>query len=194
MATSIEIEAKALLTHEDYEKILDHFGLDVSDGFIQKNYYIDTDNRDLRKLGLSLRIRKLNGYVMTLKLPMAEGLLEKSQNLLRDQFDLFQQKQVFPEGDISDFIESLYIRPEDLKIIASLSTLRIEKQYEDLTLAIDENRYADNQDYEIEIEATSLKRAKALLEKICAEVGIPYRENFDSKQKRAMNALSQKTK
>jgi uncharacterized protein YjbK len=192
MATSIEIEAKALLTREDYEKLLNYFSLDVSDGFIQKNYYIDTENRDLRKLGLSLRIRKLNGYVMTLKLPMAEGLLEKSQNLLRDQFDLFQQNQVFPEGDISDFIESLYIKPQDLKIIASLSTLRIEKQYEDLTLAIDENRYGDNQDYEIEMEATSLKRAKALLEKICEEVGIPYRENFESKQKRAMNALSQK--
>ncbi len=190
MATSIEIEAKALLTRSQYNQVLQHFNLDVADGYIQKNYYIDTENRDLRKLGLSLRIRKLNGYIMQFKLPMAEGLLEKSQNLVRDQFDLFQKKHVFPEGDISDFIESLYINPSDLKIIASLSTLRIEKEYEDLTLAIDENRYGEQQDYELEMEATSMQKAKALLKKICDEVGIPYNENLDSKQKRAINALS----
>ncbi|HOM32685.1 MAG TPA: CYTH domain-containing protein, partial [Bacilli bacterium] len=79
MATSIEIEAKALLTKKDYNKVLKHFKLDVVDGYIQKNYYIDTENKDLRKLGLSLRVRRLNGYVISFKLPMAEGLLEKTQ-------------------------------------------------------------------------------------------------------------------
>lgn len=190
MATSIEIEAKALLTKDEYDAILKHFKLDVSDGYIQKNYYIDTENHDLRKLGLSLRIRKLNGYTMTFKLPMAEGLLEKSQTLLRERFDDLQKGLSFPEGDISDFIESLYINPQDLRIIASLSTLRIEQDYEDLTLAIDENRYGNVQDYELEMEATSMKKAKVLLEKICLEVGIPYKENLNSKQKRAMSALS----
>ncbi len=190
MATSIEIEAKALLTREDYNKVLRHFKLDVADGYIQKNYYIETENYDLKKLGLSLRIRKLNGYVMTFKLPMAEGLLEKSQNLVKEQFRKFQEEGIFPEGDIADFIESLYIDLADLKIVASLSTLRIEKEVEDLTLAIDENRYGDVQDYELEMEATSMKKAKTLLENVCKEAGIPYRENLNSKQKRAMHALS----
>lgn len=194
MATSIEIEAKALLTRKDYNKVLKYFDLDVSDGYIQKNYYIETENFALRKLGLSLRIRKLNGYIMTFKLPMAEGLLEKSQNLVKEQFKAFQNDGVFPEGDIADFIESLYINLQDLKIVASLSTLRIEKEVEDLTLAIDENRYGDLQDYELEMEATSLKKAKALLEKVCHDAGIEYRENLDSKQKRAMDALSLKAK
>lgn len=192
MATSIEIEAKALLTREDYNKVLRHFKLDVADGYIQKNYYIDTENYDLKKLGLSLRIRKLNGYVMTFKLPMAEGLLEKSQNLVKEQFREFQEEGIFPEGDIADFIESLYIDLADLKIVASLSTLRIEKEVEDLTLAIDENRYGDVQDYELEMEATSMKKAKTLLEQVCNEAGITYRENLNSKQKRAMLALSSK--
>ena len=190
MATSIEIEAKALLTRTEYNKVLRHFKVDVSDGHIQKNYYIETENFDLWKLGLSLRIRKLNGYTMTFKLPMAEGLLEKSQTLVKDQFREFQEEGIFPEGDIADFIESLYINPSDLKIVASLSTLRIEHEVDDSTLAIDENRYGDIQDYELEMEATSMKKAKALLEKICADVGIPYRENLESKQKRAMSALS----
>src|SRR5690554_2554597 len=123
MATSIEIEAKALLTKKDYNKVLKHFRLDVVDGYIQKNYYIDTENKDLRKLGLSLRVRRLNGYVISFKLPMAEGLLEKTQTLSREQFEDFETHGKFPEGDISDFIESLYISPSDLKIIATLTTL-----------------------------------------------------------------------
>ena len=190
MATSIEIEAKALLTKKDYNKVLKHFKLDVVDGYIQKNYYIDTENKDLRKLGLSLRVRSLNGYVISFKLPMAEGLLEKTQTLSREQFEDFETHGKFPEGDISDFIESLYISPSDLKIIATLTTLRIEQEYEDLTLAIDENRYGELQDFELEMEATSMKKAQYLLKKVCEEVGIDYKENLVSKQKRAMDALS----
>ena len=190
MATSIEIEAKALLTKKDYNKVLKHFRLDVVDGYIQKNYYIDTENKDLRKLGLSLRVRRLNGYVISFKLPMAEGLLEKTQTLSREQFEDFETHGKFPEGDISDFIESLYISPSDLKIIATLTTLRIEQEYEDLTLAIDENRYGELQDCELEMEATSMKKAQYLLKKVCEEVGIDYKENLVSKQKRAMDALS----
>lgn len=190
MATSIEIEAKALLTKKDYNKVLKHFKLDVVDGYIQKNYYIDTENKDLRKLGLSLRVRRLNGYVISFKLPMAEGLLEKTQTLSREQFEDFETHGKFPEGDISDFIESLYISPSDLKIIATLTTLRIEQEYEDLTLAIDENRYGELQDFELEMEATSMKKAQYLLKKVCEEVGIDYKENLVSKQKRAVDALS----
>ncbi|OQC11471.1 MAG: CYTH domain protein [Tenericutes bacterium ADurb.Bin087] len=190
MATSIEIEAKALLTQKDYIKVLRHFKLDVVDGFIQKNYYIDTENRDLRNQGLSLRVRRLNGYNMSFKLPMAEGLLEKTQTLTREQFEDFESHGKFPEGDISNFIESLYINPCDLKIIATLTTLRILQDYEDLTLAIDENRYGETQDYELEMEATSMKKAQHLLKKVCDEVGIVYKENHTSKQKRAMDALS----
>jgi uncharacterized protein YjbK len=190
MATSIEIEAKALLTKKDYNKVLKHFKLDVVDGYIQKNYYIDTENKDLRKLGLSLRVRRLNGYVISFKLPMAEGLLEKTQTLSREQFEDFETHGKFPEGDISDFIESLYISPSDLKIIATLTTLRIEQEYEDLTLAIDENRYGELQDFELEMEATSMKKAQYLLKKVCEEVGIDYKENLVSRQKRAMDALS----
>ncbi len=190
MATNLEIEVKTLLSFDEYRQTLRHFDLDVSDGFIQKNYYIDTDDNALRKLGLSLRIRKLNGYLMTLKLPMAEGLLEKTQILSKDQFMNLRNNKQFPDGSIHDFIESLYVNPAALKILASLSTLRIEVPYGDFKLAIDENRYVDKQDFELEMEATSLRQARELLTKICAEVGIPFVENFESKQKRAFKALN----
>lgn len=190
MATNLEIEVKTLLSFDDYRQTLRHFDLDVSDGFIQKNYYIDTGDYALRKLGLSLRIRKLNGYLMTLKLPMAEGLLEKTQILSKEQFMNLRNNKKFPDGSIYDFIESLYVDPSALKILASLSTLRIEVPYGDFKLAIDENRYVDKQDFELEMEATSLRQARELLTKICAEVGIPFVENFESKQKRAFKALN----
>ncbi len=190
MATNLEIEVKTLLSFDEYNQTLKHFDLDVSDGFIQKNYYIDTSDYALRKLGLSLRIRKLNGYLMTLKLPMAEGLLEKTQILTREQFNKLRKEKLFPDGSIYDFIESLYVNPAELNILASLSTLRIEVPYGDFKLAIDENRYANQQDFELEMEATSLRQARELLTKICDEVGFPFVENFESKQKRAFKALN----
>lgn len=190
MATNLEIEVKTLLTYAQYRKTLRHFELDVSDGFIQKNYYIDTDDLALRKLGLSLRIRKLNGYLMTLKLPMAEGLLEKTQILSKEQFAALKKEETFPPGSIFDFLDSLYVKVEELKILASLSTLRIEVPYGDFKLAIDENRFGDNQDFELEMEATSLRQARETLAKICEEVGFPFVENFESKQKRAFKALN----
>lgn len=189
MATNIEIEVKSLLSKKDYESVLAHFNLDLADGYIQKNYYIDTKDYVLRKMGLSLRIRKLNGYIMTLKLPMAEGLLEKSQNITREQFLEFQKKGSFPEGTVYDFIESLYVAPEKLVVIASLSTLRIEVPYKDSILAVDENRYGDQQDYELEMEATAIRHARKLLAAVCEDVGIPFVENTISKQKRAIMAL-----
>ncbi|HZJ89898.1 MAG TPA: CYTH domain-containing protein [Bacilli bacterium] len=189
MATNLEIEVKTLLSYPQYQQTLRHFDLDVSDGFIQKNYYIDTNDLALRNLGLSLRIRKLNGYLMTLKLPMAEGLLEKTQILTKEQFLALRKENVFPTGSIYDFLDSLYVKIEKLEILASLSTLRIEVNYGEHKLAIDENRYSDKQDFELEMEATSLRQARETLAKICEEIGFPFVENFESKQKRAFKAL-----
>lgn len=189
MATNLEIEVKTLLTYSQYQQTLRHFELDLSDGFIHKNYYIDTKDLALRNLGLSLRIRKLNGFLMTLKLPMAEGLLEKTQILTKEQFFALKKDHVFPPGSIYDFLDSLYVKIDELEILASLSTLRIEVNYGEHKLAIDENRYSDKRDFELEMEATSLRQARETLAKICEEIGFPFVENFESKQKRAFKAL-----
>lgn len=78
MNNNIEIEAKVLLTKEQYVKVMKAMHLNIKDQFVQTNYYIDSNQRILKKQNIALRVRELKGnYTLTLKTPMAEGLLEK---------------------------------------------------------------------------------------------------------------------
>ena len=82
MATNIEIEAKVLISEKEYNNVLNHFKDRVIKEYDQINHYIDSDDLALKKLGIGCRIReKDNTYTLTLKAPMAEGLLEKDEVL-----------------------------------------------------------------------------------------------------------------
>jgi uncharacterized protein YjbK len=125
---------------------------------------------------------------MTLKTPLSEGLLEKSQLISEHEFKAFREKGVFPTGTISEFIERLYIEPTSLTILAQLTTSRINIPYNSYLLAVDQNEYANEVDYELEMEGSSLEKARFFLEEVCEKVGIKFVENNISKQKRALIA------
>lgn len=188
MSTNIEIEVKALLNRQDYEKVLEYFKNEQKSAIEQVNYYIDTKNSDLRRHEISLRIRKLNGYMMTLKTPLSEGLLEKNQLISEEAFNNFIEQGVFPDGPISEFIQRLYIEPTSLLPLAHLTTIRYNIPYNGYLLAVDKNSYGDVVDYEIEMEASSVEKARLNLGEVCEKVGIDFIENRVSKQKRALQA------
>ena len=78
MATNIEIEAKVLINKDEYNRIVRKLQKNILKDKVQVNYYIDTKDFQLKNAGIGLRVRALNNeYVMTLKVPMSEGLLEK---------------------------------------------------------------------------------------------------------------------
>ena len=58
MGSNIEIEAKVLINKDEYNKVIEHLHLDAYRRIKQTNYYIDTDNRDIknRLVGVSSRI------------------------------------------------------------------------------------------------------------------------------------------
>lgn len=188
MSTNIEIEVKTLITKKDYEKVLEYFKDIKKEEIDQTNYYIDTKDSELRRHEISLRIRKLNGFVMTLKTPLSEGLLEKSQLISEHEFNEFINKNIFPHGPISEFIERLYIDPTLLVPQAELNTIRISIPYEGCLLAIDKNTYAGKTDFELEMEGSSLDKARVLLEELCEKIGVKFAENRVSKQRRALIA------
>lgn len=188
MSTNIEIEVKTLISQKDYEKVLEFFKDQQHEAVDQINYYIDTEVADLRKHEVSLRIRRLNGLVMTLKTPLSEGLLEKSQLISEHEFNEFISHRSFPTGPICDFIERLYIDPATLFPLAQLTTHRINIPYEGYLLAVDKNTYADQVDFELEMEGSSLDKARIYLEQICTTIGIKFVENRVSKQRRALLA------
>lgn len=189
MSTNIEIESKVLLTKDDFEKVLDALRADRYKRIKQVNHYIDSEDQALRRLGCALRIREKDDFVLTLKTPLSEGLLEKSQTISWRQYDRLAKNNTFPDGDIKNFLEILGIKIEDLKILTSLTTDRIEIPYKEGLLSLDTNVYSGNIDYELEMEQTSIQYAEECLQEICALANVPCVFNTFSKQARAMNAL-----
>ena len=191
MSNAIEIEAKALVSQDDYRKLAKLFP--DSPRYTQTNHYIDSDDRILFKEGIALRIREKNGqYELTLKTPLSQGLLEKNCVITKQQFDDFKQKGIFPKGDTSRFLTMLDIDIATLKILTSLTTDRIDVEYKGGLLSIDRNCYSGKTDYEVEFEYNNLGGAKKVLSDLFKENGIAYTFTKASKTRRAMEALEAK--
>ena len=191
MSSNIEIEAKVLLNVEEYEKIIDVLSLVKYRKVKQINYYIDTKDRFLKKNGIALRVREKDDFELTLKTPLSEGLLEKSEAITWRDFELLQDKNIFPEGNIKNFLSILGVKINELTILTCLQTERIDFQYKDGKISLDKNTYSGVVDYELEIEHTSMDKAQALTEEILKECGIEKKpQNHISKQARALNTLN----
>ncbi|MFA6666936.1 MAG: CYTH domain-containing protein [Bacilli bacterium] len=191
MATNIEIEAKCLITKEEYNKVITFYKADKYKRIKQINHYIDTNDFALKNAGIGLRIREKDDFVMTLKAPLAEGLLEKNESITWKAYEDYRDNDIFPECSIKEVIEMLNIDPKKLEIQASLETERIEiPNFENKGLfSIDKNTYNGIVDYELELEGNSINIAKENLKSICDEVGIHYIDNLKNKQARALETI-----
>ncbi len=188
MSNAIEIEAKSLVSQEDYRKLAKLFA--EYPRYMQTNYYIDSEDRVLAKSGIALRIReKGDRYELTLKTPLSEGLLEKNVAISLAQFEDFKSKGIFPKGDTSRFLTMLDFDVASLKILTSLTTDRIDVEYEGGLLSIDRNVYSGTTDYEVEFEYNNLEGAKAIMTRLFQENQIPVAFSSTSKTRRAMQAL-----
>lgn len=192
MSNAIEIEAKAMISKGDYQKLVGKFSNFPS--YVQTNYYIDTDSFILRKEGLGLRIREKGGlYEMTLKTPLSQGLLEKNCSWSKETFEDFSQNGIFPDGDIKRFLTMLDIDVSSLHIKTSLTTKRIDAPYKEGKLSIDENHYSNIVDYEVELEHNNERDAENGLRELLEENGIPFVLNKKTKVARALDAIENKT-
>lgn len=188
MSNAIEIEAKVLVSQADYRKLTAKFK--DHPRYMQTNYYVDTEDRKLAKEGFALRIRERQGqYELTLKAPLSQGLLEKNLVISINDFAAFRDFQEFPKGDIARFLTMLDFDVPSLKILTSLSTERIDVEYEGGLLSIDRNAYSGQTDYEVEFEFNNLAGAEAILERLLKENDIPVAFSTASKMTRAMAAI-----
>ena len=193
MQSNIEIEAKVLLTKEEYESIVKYLHLERYKKIEQINHYVDTVERTLKQNDIALRIRENKEFVLTLKTPLSEGLLEKNQNINWREYSDLEDKGVFPQGDIKNFLEICGFDTHSLKVLASLKTIRIELELDEGLLCLDENIYGKDGsivDYELEVESTSMEKAEETATKILKEVGITnFKFNTHSKQSRAIASI-----
>lgn len=194
MATNIEIEAKVLINEKEYNKVISYYKNNVIKEYDQINHYIDTIDLKLKKMGIGLRIReKDNTFTLTLKAPLAEGLLEKDEEISKDQFNAFNKSNIFPNCNNMDFIRMLGVDPFKLKILTSLETHRLEinnNDTEGYDFSIDKNTYNNKIDYELEVSGPLLSKAKEILKEICNITNCFYKDNPKSKETRALETLS----
>ncbi len=167
MNSNIEIEAKVLLKAQEYDTLFAFFQKNVPSIYDQTNYYIDGDDKFLKKVHhLSLRVRKIDTYDLTIKIPLKEGKKEVHQIIEEEEFLNLKNNQVFPKGDILNLLVKNNIDISKLKIINQLRTIRYEISYSGAIACLDKNFYNGKIDYELEVEASSLKKA----EEICREI------------------------
>ena len=164
----LEIEFKNLLTADEHHTLY-HTFFKTEEKQSLLNYYIDTENLDLRKNTLLLRIRVTAGeQMMTLKAPTEKGILEFNAEV---DYDLSTARKM-SHDDLPEIIthelKTRNIDVDDLIIYGSLTTERFETGYKDGLLVLDQSSFLGTQDFEIEYEVTDYdqgeKRFDNLLE------------------------------
>ena len=188
-SNNIEIEAKVLLSKKDYERLLANipFNPQVK---VQENYFLDSEDRELKKYGMLVRLRRREGRnKLTMKAPLSEGLLDKSQMLTDEETNARLENNIFPRGDILDFLEILHIDSSRFQILAELTTERYEGIYEGFEINISKNIYSGTVDYELECDSDSAFNSQNTLRSLCDHFDIKYEPNVLSKETRAINAV-----
>ncbi|MGT2799229.1 CYTH domain-containing protein [Streptococcus marmotae] len=170
----LEIEYKTLLTAAEFQQLQTEF-TDVAP-VLQTNYYIDTADFSLRQHHYSLRIRTLEDRAeLTLKIPQDIGNQEYNQALLLEHAHQLIQKVELPEGDILDLITQTGIALEELIVWGDLTTRRYEKVTPIGLMALDENSYAEQTDYELEVEVEDASQGKMAFEEYLKQRQIAFK-------------------
>ncbi|MGP6389328.1 CYTH domain-containing protein [Streptococcus dysgalactiae] len=157
--TNLEIEYKTLLTKDEYNRLLSQMSHVAP--VTQTNYYIDTEEFDLKANKMSLRIRTFtNSAELTLKVPEKVGNREYNLPLTLEQAKDMIKHGHLPESPALDIITSIGIDLEALKTFGHLTTIRRESDTPIGKMALDYNQYANTKDYELELEVTDPIKGK----------------------------------
>lgn len=188
MNQEIEIEFKNLVTKEEFLSLVTKYSLTSDQFTLQQNHYFDTEAFNLKMSGAALRIRLKKGlYMLTLKQPIEEGILETHQVLTDESaLDMLTGGSLIA-GDVRTIIEGLHINPNEIVYLGTLETNRAEMHYLDGVLVFDHSRYFNQDDYEIEYEAKEFTKGQENFSALLKKQGIPCRKT-ENKIKRFFNA------
>ncbi|MBN6205002.1 CYTH domain-containing protein [Ralstonia pickettii] len=176
MKQEIEIEYKNLLTEDEFKMLLVKLGF-PEDGAVQENFYFETPDFHLKEQRAALRIREKNDkYVLTLKEPHPEGLLETHDLLTAREANAWLTGKPVAKEHTAKQLKRLQIVLEDLRLFGSLWTERREISYKNVLLVLDFSKYHGTFDYELELEAKSQAEGIAVFEALLNEYNIPRRK------------------
>ncbi|WP_264736916.1 CYTH domain-containing protein [Cytobacillus firmus] len=184
---NIEIEFKNMVTREEFSSLIDFLNLRSEDFSEQENHYFDTPDFLLKAKGSALRIRQKNGsFELTLKQPHPEGLLETNENLTESEAAEMIQTGKIPTEQIIKSIEELGIKTDKLQYFGTLATKRAEKEYMKGLAVLDQSRYLNKEDFELEYEVDNRNEGELTFLNLLKQLNIPVRKT-ENKIKRFYN-------
>ncbi len=178
MHQEIEIEFKNLLTEQEYNLLLEQLKIRSETANKQVNYYFDTADMLLKEHKSALRIRKKGGeYVLTLKEPHPDGLLETHQKCTETEAINAMETGDIPQGQVTEQIRRLTsVSEAQFNYIGELSTKRLEIHEPDGLIVLDKSEYLGKVDYELEFETSARTAGEAAFKRLLNDYGIPQRK------------------
>ena len=171
----LEIELKTLLKKDDYSRLRERFT--TVSPVLQKNYYIDTPDFQLREKKVAMRIRIFDDWAeLTLKVPQSVGNMEFNQQLNLKDAESYLNKAELPQGLVVDELAKHGIKSAQWKVLGCLMTLRYEMETPIGLMALDKSQYFDITDYELELEVTNHEVGKIDFQKFLEENQITYQK------------------
>jgi uncharacterized protein YjbK len=193
MSREIEYEKRVLINEDQYKKILRFFLKKYPDykSFKQTNYYFDTCSFDLKNKGIVFRLRKTKKEypILTLKIKGSNGDLEINQVLTSKEKKCILNNIEIPEGEIKDYLSHEGLLIYSLHLLGLLKTKRMEIKFDDFLIVLDKNEYLETCDYNLEIEANSIKRAESIILELCGFFALEYKKDYSSKSNRLFKLL-----
>ena len=187
----LEIEYKTLLSKSEYLRLLDEFS-DI-EPVHQTNYYIDTRNSDMKNHRFSLRIRLLpDKGELTLKCPQDVGNMEYNQFFTLEETQNLLEHFQLPKGPIYDIVSAVNIPIAELEIWGHLTTKRYEKEVSFGLMALDENTYNGQLDYELEVEVKDAEEGKISFDYFLKKHSIKFKYASSKVARTAASLLSAK--
>ena len=195
MSQQIEIEFKNLLTKEEYTRLLTYFNIQPEQIVHQENHYFDTPNNDLKNAASGLRIRVLPHLIeCTLKERSSEHAhLETTDILSADVAAQMTRGLTFDAPSVEQRLLEMNVDIAQLQLFGSLTTNRVELEYEGGLLVLDHSFYLQCEDYEVEYETNDEHTGIAIFEQFLAQHQIEKRY-AKKKIARFAEALAQQSK
>lgn len=196
----IEKELKYQFNKKDFDILKAYIDENAKLGgvVVQKNYYFDTEFFDLKKCGMTVRVRVkgLSSCEFTVK---SEITLDSNNCKIKHEenmaLNIKEVREIVEKGNLHEFADlfkefkseySSKFLTKDVKLLGCLETKRTTYNFdgEDGIICFDENSYLDIQDYEIEWETDHLDRAISQMNAIFNMLGIEPLALSDSKSSR----------
>ncbi len=192
MPEAKEIETRTFISEQNYINITASFLRADShlEFFDVDNYYIDDASGTLESNKCYLRIRKeKNTLELTLKKYVSESeSIEISDSISETDFSLITESHVLPVGEVYNALSEMGLNKLTFIKVGEMQTKRLEREAEGYKIILDSNKYGENSDYNLEVEAEDKEIASTTLEKLAEEYHFKISKRYKSKYQRAVHS------